>query len=233
MSTKVAVLGARSSLYFVLVALTIVFRSPLAVAQNLLVNGDFSQGSGEQPGHWKAESWIRRDSTEFIWIPPFGSDPGELGIASSKLNDARWKQSIVLPPGLYNAGVDILSRGIPQESWAGAFMSIGDQGVASMDVKGNSMWVRREIFFKTSRDKTKIEVKLRLGGLTNFATGRTFFRNATLTKIDSAPSGALLLDVDANERLWSGSHWTLLLIFLPLVLVMLWAWRLLGKPSES
>jgi hypothetical protein len=102
-----------------------------------------------------------------------------------------------------------------------------------MDVKGNSMWVRREIFFKTSRDKTKIEVKLRLGGLTNFATGRTFFRNATLTKIDSAPSGALILDVDANERLWAGSQWTLLLIFGPLVLVMLWAWRLLGKPSES
>jgi hypothetical protein len=212
--------------------MTIIFRAPLAAAQNLLVNGDFSQGSGEQPGHWKAESWIRRDSTEFIWIPPFGSDPGELGIASSKLNDARWKQSIVLPPGLYNAGVDIITRGIPQESWAGAFMSIGDQGVASMDVKGNSMRVRREIFFKTSRDKTKIEVKLRLGGLTNFATGQSFFRNATLTKIDSAPSGALILDVDAKECFFSGRHSTLRLILVPLLLVMLLACRLLGESSE-
>jgi hypothetical protein len=229
---KRTALGLKSPFGLTFVALTIIFGARFAVAQNLIVNGDFSQGSGEQPAQWKSESWIQRDSTVFIWIPPFGSDPGELGITSSKLNDARWQQSILVPPGLYNVGADILAQEIPQESWAGAFVSIGDQGVASLDVKGNSRWVRREIFFKISRDKTRIGVKLRLGGLTNFATGRAFFRNATLTKIDSTPNGALILDVDASERLWAGSHWTLLLIFVPLVLVMLWGWRLLGESSE-
>src|SRR5258708_37316524 len=120
-------------------------------------------------------------------------ESGDVEIDSRKLNDARWVQVVTLPPGLYNVGVDILVRGIPPDSWAGAFISVGDQGVASLDVKGNSNWVRREIFFKTSDEKTKVEVKLRVGGLTNFTIGRAVFRNATLAKIDNARTGAMVL----------------------------------------
>src|ERR1019366_4630625 len=165
------------------------------------------------------------------WIPPFGSDSGEVEISNDKLNDSRWVQSTTLSPGLYYAGVEIFTHGVPVQSWDGALISIGDQGVASLDVKGNGNWSKREVFFTVGRQHTKVDVKLRLAGFLNFAVGQAFFRNAVLFKIDRAPEGALVLDLDNTQRLWAGSRWTLVPIGLLLVAAILIGWRLLDIPA--
>jgi hypothetical protein len=115
----------------------------------------------------------------------------------------------------------------------GSLISIGDQGVASLDVKGNSNWSKREVFFVVSRQHTKVDVKLHLAGFLNFAVGQAFFRNAVLFKIDRAPKGALVLDLDANQRLSAGSRWTLVPIWLLLVAAILIGWRMLDIPPEG
>ncbi len=218
--------------FFFLVAVLAVLPSCLNAGQNLLVNGDFSQGSDNRPAAWSTESWIDRETTTFTWIPPFGATPGEVEISNDKLNDARWTQSATLDPGLYCASAEIFTSGVPLQSWAGALISIGDQGVASMDVKGNSNWSKREVYFTVGRH-TKVDVKLRLAGFKNFAVGQAFFRNASLTKIDSAPEGAMVLDLDADRKLWVGSPWTLLPFFLLLVAGTVIGWRLLDIPSTN
>jgi len=200
---------------------------------NLLINGDFSAGSGNRPTAWRRESWIDRPTTAFSWIPPFGDEQGEIEINNEKLNDARWVQSVVVGPGLYDASAEIFTHAVPPSSWAGAFISIGDQMVASLDVKGNSNWQRREVFFRVSREHTRIDVKLRLAGFMNFAVGQAYFRDAALRKIDRAPEGAMVLDLDANPRLWAGSRWTLLLLWLILVGALVVGWRLLGSASDQ
>jgi hypothetical protein len=208
---------------------------PLRVnaADNLLANGDFSQGTDNRATGWSTESWLDRETTTFTWIPPFSAAPGEVEISNDDLNDARWIQSTTLSPGLYSASVEIFTNGVPPQSWAGALISIGDQGVASLDVKGNSSWRKREVFFLVTREHTKVEVKLRLGGFLNFALGQAYFRNASLLKLDRAPEGALVLDLDANQRLWAGSRWTLLPIWLLLVAGLLVGWRMLDVPSNA
>ena len=66
-------------------------------------------------------------TTAFTWIPPASGDPGQLEISNDKLNDARWMQSTTLEPGLYYAGAEISTQGVPPQSWAGALVSVGDQ----------------------------------------------------------------------------------------------------------
>ncbi len=197
-------------------------------AQNLLANGDFSKGSVSQPADWTSQSWIDLPTTTFLWIPPSNGDPGKVEIANEKLNDARWVQSTTLGPGLYYAGAEISTEGIPPQSWAGALVSIGDQGVASMDVKGNSDWSQRGVFFTVDRPDTRVNVKLRIAGFKNFAVGRASFRNAVLYKMDSAPKGAMVLDLGADTRLWAGSPWTLVPIWVLLFVALIVGWRMTG-----
>ncbi len=200
-------------------------------AQNLLVNGDFAKGSDNQPADWTSQSWIDLPTTTFAWIPPSNGDPGKIEIANDKLNDSRWVQAITLNPGLYYAGAEISTEGVPPQSWAGALVSIGDQGVASMDVKGTRDWSQRGVFFIVNRPNTKVEVKLRIAGFKNFAVGRAYFRNAVLYKMDSAPKGTLVLDLDADTRLWAGNPWTLAPIWLLLLVTLIVGWRMVGGAS--
>ncbi len=205
----------------------------VAAAQNLLVNGDFSKGSDNAPVAWQSETWIDLPTTAFTWIPPASGDPGQLEISNDKLNDARWMQSTTLEPGLYYAGAEISTQGVPPQSWAGALVSVGDQSVASLDVKGNSTWTERGVFFTVDRTHSKVDVKLRLAGFKNFATGQAFFRNAVLYKLDSPPRGAMVLDLDADTRLWAGNPWTLLPVWLLLAIALVVGWRMLGvRPDQ-
>ncbi len=200
--------------------------------QNLLVNGDFSQGTDTHATGWRTESWIDRESTTFTWIPPFGAEPGEVEISNDELNDSRWVQSTTLSPGLYYASAEIFTHAIPVSSWAGALISIGDQSVASLDVKGNSNWQVRGVYFRVSRPETKADVKLRIAGFENFAMGQAYFRNASLVKVDHAPPGAMVLDLDANTRLWEGNPWTLIPVWLLLGAAFMISWRMLDPHSE-
>ncbi len=218
---------------FVIVALTLVLTVPGRAADNLLVNGNFAEGTDNRPTEWRTESWIDRDTTAFTWLPPFNGEQGSVEISNEKLNDTRWIQSTTLDPGLYEASAEILTNGVPVESWAGALISIGDQEVASLDVKGNTRWNRREVVFRVTREHTPVDVKLRLGGFLNFAVGNAFFRNAALIKIDQAPEGAMVLDLDANRRLWAGSPWTLVPVWLLLVGSFVIGWRMLATASTA
>jgi hypothetical protein len=206
---------------------------PAAASGNLLLNGDFSAGSDNSPTAWKSEEWIDLPTTTFTWIPPSGGEPGRLEINNDKLNDSRWIQPITLEPGLYYAGAEILTQGVPLDSWAGALVSIGDQRVSSMDVKGNSNWEERGLYFTVTRPHTRVEVKLRLAAFRNFAVGEASFRNAVLYQMDSAPKGALVLDLDADTRLWAGNPWTLLPLWLLLLAAFAIGWRMLGAHADQ
>ena len=83
------------------------------------------------------------------------------------------------------------------------------------------------------RPHSKVDVKLRLAGFKNFAIGQAFFRNAVLYKLDSPPHGAMVLDLDADTKLWAGNPWTLLPVWLLLAAAFVIGWRMLGVPTRS
>ena len=62
-----------------LIGATIMARPARLWLQNLLRNGDFSEGSGNLPSYWYSQEWIDLPTTTFRWIPPSGGEPGDGG----------------------------------------------------------------------------------------------------------------------------------------------------------
>ena len=200
-----------------------------AQAQNLLRNGDFAEGSALKPDGWSAESWVPRPTTAFSWIAPQDGEPGSVEISCTEKDDARWSQSLKIGPGpaTYFVGAEIRTEDV-DEQMGGAFVSLGDEGIASADVSGTVGWRRVGFLVRIPAKIYDIDVKLRLGGMLNFTTGRAFFRNARVFLVQGRiPRTAMVYDLQLAREAWSGRRWTIPVIFLALILGSVAGWRML------
>lgn len=200
-------------------------------AQNVLANSDFSEVSGNALAIWRTESWLSIPTTSFGWIPPSATHPGEVEIANLELNDARWTQSLLLDPGTYLVSTQVHAQGISTS--VGAFISLGDEGVASDDVNGTGGWHRVGFFLQVPDRPMRVEVKLRLGGFQNFAKGQAFFRDARVTRIDSVPSGAALFNLEQIRAPWRGRFWTVIATFAALVISACCGWLMSAETTSN
>jgi len=225
-----------AALFFVLVEWLAIVAPNNAYAQNLLRNGDFSEGSDLKPDGWEAESWLLSPTTTFSWVAPQDGNPGNLEITCSEKDDARWTQSLKIGPGpgIYFVGAEVRTEDV-NDQLGGAFVTLSYEGMVaavSSDVSGTSGW-RRLGFLVRIPDKTfDVEVKLRLGGMMNFTTGRAFFRNARVLLVQSAiPRGAMIYDLKFVRDAWRGRPWTVPITFLILIMGSVAGWRMLEPAS--
>ncbi len=196
----------------------------LAAAPGTLLNGDFSKGSGGSPEGWRTESWVNRPTTTYTWIKPTDSQSGQVVITSTGPNDARWTQSLVFDPGTYFVSADVRTERVSRA--VGASISLADEGVASLDVTGDSGWRTLGFFLHVDGKPEKAELKLRLGGFKNFATGRAYFRDARVDRIDRLPEGALSFDLQELRERWRGGSWPTALVLIGLASATVFGWRL-------
>ena len=199
-------------------------------AQNLLQNGDFAKGSEDQPDEWRTEAWIQKpDAFVCHWHAP-KNGPAELEVDNLQANDGRWKQPLSLGPGWYQLSVDIRTEDVGAKE-DGASISVMEDGINSPDVKGTSGWQRKSLYLKVGAGGADIDVALRVGGFGSLNTGRAFFRNAVLEKIDAPPPNAaptfdLMAIRKAGEPVPSGSWWSLALTFVVLAAIAVVGWRM-------
>ena len=77
-------------------------------ARNLLQNGDFAKGSGDQPDHWRTEAWINKpDAFLAHWHPSTAGQPNEVEVVNLQPDDGRWEQSLTLAPGWWRAAMPV------------------------------------------------------------------------------------------------------------------------------
>jgi dolichyl-phosphate-mannose-protein mannosyltransferase len=200
--------------------------------RNLLLNGDFSKGSGDQPDEWRTEAWINKpDSFGTTWIHP-EKGPYELKVNNLKPNDGRWQQSLSLTPGWYQLSADIRAEAVgPRET--GASMSVMEDGIMSEEVRGPT-FQHVSLFLRIGGTGADIDVALRVGGYGSLNTGRAFFRNARLVKIDSLPRDAQhVFDLAAIRQQEApepkGSPLSLVITFMLLAGTAWLGWRLYGE----
>jgi hypothetical protein len=107
---------------------------------NILINGDLTKGSGNQPDHWHTDAWKNEASfTTYHWNHE--GSVNELEISSSKPNDARWAQPVHLGPGWYHFTADIRTEGVGQDqNLGGACLSILEDGIVSQQLRGTNNW---------------------------------------------------------------------------------------------
>ena len=199
---------------------------------NLLLNGDFTTGSGNAPDDWRTSAWKEGpQATSYDWLHGAGSEP-ELAIDSTQTNDARWLQSLSLGAGWYRLSVEARSEKVGTGA-TGVTISVTEDSISSRDLRGTTDWQNLELYLKIGRHGADIDVALRLGGYSSLAYGRAFFRHARLERISAPPVGAgPLFNLDAIRAASApqpvGRRWTLFAAFALLAAVAVAGWRLCG-----
>jgi dolichyl-phosphate-mannose-protein mannosyltransferase len=204
--------------------------------KNLFLNADLSKGAGNSPDHWRTEGWDSKPSvTNYKWVAPAGGAAGQLVVDNSEPNDARWMQSLSLGPGWYYISAEIRTEDVPANQ-TGASISILEDGITSLDLKGTTPWSKQGFYLKVGRYGADIEVALRLGGYGSLNKGRAFFRNPSLVPVSAPPQGAeRVFDLaqirKASETPPVGKAWTLVAVFILLGIVAVVGWRLFGEAT--
>ncbi|HEV2170206.1 MAG TPA: hypothetical protein VGR40_04625 [Candidatus Binatus sp.] len=200
--------------------------------KNLLQNGDFAKGSEDQPDLWRTEAWINNpESFQAHWHSNTGK-PNELEVDALKPNDARWMQPLTVAPGWYQLSVDIRTEDVGTKE-SGATISVMEDGIMSPELHGTTDWQRVTLYLKVGGHGADIDVALRIGGFGSLNSGKAFFRNASLIKIDAPPPNATpTYDLMAIRKqglpVPIGSPISLVLTFAALAGVAWVGWRIYG-----
>ncbi len=206
--------------------------SEVPAGRNLLANGDFATGSGKSPDNWRTGGWNESPSvTGYDWLHSSGSEP-ELIVNNLQANDARWLQTLSLGPGWYYVGAEARAEDVPLNA-AGAYVSLDEDSINSPDLHGAADWRRLGLYLKVGAHGADVDVALRLGGFGSLNTGRAFFRDARVVKLDALPAGAApVFDLSAVRRSLVappvGKPWTLAAAFVLLAIAAAVGWRIYG-----
>jgi len=206
--------------------------SDVPAGRNLLSNGDFALGSGKSPDHWRTGGWNEAPTvTSYDWLHAAGSEP-ELVVANLQPNDARWLQTLTLRPGWYYIGAEARTEDVPSAA-AGASVSLDEDSINSPDLHGAADWQRLGLYLKVGAHGADVDVALRLGGFGSLNTGRAYFRNARVVKLDALPAQAApVFDLSAVRRSLVappvGKPWTLVAVFVLLTILAAIGWNVYG-----
>ena len=202
-----------------------------ATPQNLLNNGNLTRGSGNSCDGWRTDAWILSPTaTSFSWIAPAEGHPGQLEIATTHDNDARWAQTLSLSAGWYRISVWARSEDV-LSFFTGANISVLEDGIVSGDLRGTQPWQELVLYLKIPPYGADIDVALRLGGYMNLTRGRAFFHDPQVVRIAAPPAGAAHV-YDLGEIRKSeaggpiGSRWTLYATYLVLAAAAFAGWRM-------
>ena len=168
-------------------------------ADNLLLNGDLTRGSGNTPDQWHAMAWKNGpEFSTFSWHHGQGAH-AELEISSVQPNDASWAQNAHLAPGWYRFAASIRTEGVGEES-AGASLSLGEDGISSRVLHGTTDWQTVEFYLKVGEPGADVLLACRLGGFSSLNTGKVFCRDLEASAVGQPPPGASLsYDLDLTR----------------------------------
>jgi hypothetical protein len=207
-----------------------------ARADNLLLNGDFSEGTGDQPAHWQPQNWIDLPSAKFTWIKPSGGEPGMVSIDNTAQNDTRWVQPLHLAPGWYYLGAQIETIDVGRNpTRSGALVGLIELGVTSDDLKGSNDWQNEAVYLKVGPGGADVQFALRLSGFGGFNAGQALFRGASVVPIDAPPTeGDNVIELDTvRDHFGAGSRWSMLLLIAPLLASAAAGWMILRPPNRA
>ena len=161
-------------------------------AENMVRNGDLSQGAGTVPSEWRTDRWeTGPEFTQFSWQAPSGDEPGQAIITSLKPNDARFVQDVgVKELTWYHISAKVRSENIGGET-IGAYVSLMEGFQNSNDVKGtNEDWQLVELWLKTEKWQDRLQIALRLGGYSSLNTGKAWFSDVRVEAASGPPPNA-------------------------------------------
>ena len=158
-----------------------------ADSDNLLMNGDFSQANAENfPLYWYADAYDGLSGSQFEVVQE--ADGPAAHIVNHYLKDARFAQAVSVTPGAYYC----LHGYIRADATGGLGANLSVEGVAvysDLVYDSQGEWQEVTLYGKTGESQDFVTVFVRLGGYSGEAEGEAYFRDVSLTQVDSVPSG--------------------------------------------
>jgi len=203
-------------------------------AEDLLRNGDFSEGAGDTPDGWHRESWIDLPTTRFVWIKPSRGEPGMVSVENSADNMAHWVQHVHLKPGWYYVGAQVETLGLGTDpSKVGAMVSLTGLGMVGDSLKGSNDWTTSSFYLKVGAGGSDVPLAVGIGFALAYDTGQALFRGVSVVPVDEPPPGQHeVIDLDeVNSHFGEGSQWPLALLLVPLMAAAVSGWIVFRPPA--
>ena len=170
-------------------------------ADNLVVNGDFSQiDASGMPESWRQGMWFTDKGVSRLYLDSEGLDGSSAVVFNSDANDARFEQTLsVEPDTLYRFSCMAKAEDCGSEGY-GATISFKDTFSYSeplYDTQSN--WQEIVCYGRTGAEQTELTLFLRVGGYGMLNTGRAWFDDVAVVRVDEVPEGFPVLELSAQE----------------------------------
>ena len=164
-----------------------------ANAENLLENGDFSLLDEENlPEFWYTDAYIQDTGYSVFQVAEDDKEhPHAVSIQNIGENDARFAQTVAVEPdSLYLLSGFIRAEGV--EDGHGANLSIeGVYAFSQQMYETDGQWQYVEYYGETGPEQDEITVFARLGGYSGESTGKAYFADISLTKVNNVPGDTI------------------------------------------
>lgn len=173
----------------IFVSLSLPFGAAFADSLVSVENADFlSLDKDGFPADWYTEAWYAEEG-DFL-VSREVDEVGEscIHIVNYCENDVRFCQSVpVEAEGYYRIECDVLYP--ESDEGAGANVSVAGTFAISEPLSGSPDWQHVELVGQTAEDAEEMIVCMRLGGYSALSKGEAWFKNFSVTKLDTAPAG--------------------------------------------
>ena len=163
--------------------------------ENLIKNGDFSEVEGTMPRDWEPQMWLTDAGISKLYVEPDGYEGNCIAVENVDANDARFAQTVTVEPdSLYRISAMIRAEGCDESSY-GATLSIEGLFCYSPSVyETHGRWDYVEFYGRTGEDQTELTLFARVGAYGTLSTGKAWFDNIEMVKVDDVPIDAMVND---------------------------------------
>lgn len=167
---------------------------------NVIIEENFDSGI---PNAFEKEAYNNDDTVVFSWSENEGrNNSGCLVIECKSENDARFKYKVNAEKDTYyKISGYIKTKNVSSKSEKGANLSIELLYDVYGNIFGSRDWTYVEFYGLTGSSQTSFTVYLRLGGYSGVNTGKAYFDDFKVEKLDKLPLGeeATTLYTEAQE----------------------------------
>ena len=160
---------------------------------NLLLNADFMElDDDDLPVDWYTDAYILDAGYSlFSYAEGDSEHPMAVVIQNIGENDARYAQTVdVEPDSLYLLSGFVKAENV--EGGHGANLSVeGVYAFSEQYYDTEGQWQYIEYYGETGPDQDYLTVFARLGGYSGVSTGKAYFADLSLTKVDSVPGDGI------------------------------------------
>lgn len=220
--------------------------APAFAAQDLLKNGDFSEGNGQSSvKNWSVQAFAGSGTVKHVVSND--ADAPYVTLTTNEESDFRLIQTIQAEPNTtYKFSGKIKTDGIKNKNNTGAILSVtySQKFTDSLyDTKGK--WKKVEMYIRTNTAKTYFDVSIGVGGHSSLNSGSASFKDLKLEVYKKkVPASATVCDMNeftqpaqnntSGSTSSSNSRWLIIVIILIVGSVIIYL-LLSGdkKPEES